>query len=189
MTLTWAQAVIEALAWTLLHFLWQGSLLGLTHWLALRNLRSATARYVVSLIALGCVLLTPVATFLHLHESPAAPVVASGVAPVMPEALPVTGNPPVSVAPGDHLELLPPLVVGIWLIGVLLLALRFMGGLLHVRRLTRGARFDLVPSTCSANWKACANASACACPCGLPSPPCRSAPWCWAGGARSCCCR
>lgn len=145
MTLTWAQAVIEALAWTLLHFLWQGSLLGLAHWLALRNLRSATARYVVSLIALGCVLLTPVATFLHLHESPAAPVVASGVAPVMLEALPVTGNPPVSVAPGDHLELLPPLVVGIWLIGVLLLALRFMGGLLHVRRLTRGARFDLVP--------------------------------------------
>lgn len=146
MTLIWAQAVIEALGWTLLHFLWQGSLLGLAHWLALRNLRSAKARYVVSLIALGCVLLTPVATFLHLQELPSVSPAANAATAVVLENPTVTESRP-AAAGSDHLELLPPFVVGAWLVGVLVLAARFMGGLLHVRRLTRSARFDLVPDS------------------------------------------
>lgn len=57
----WAQD----LAWTLLHFLWEGAILCLVAWMGLRLLRrrSANARYLWACLCLGLMLASVVATF------------------------------------------------------------------------------------------------------------------------------
>jgi hypothetical protein len=55
----------DALAWTLIHFLWQGSVLGAAAFIALRIVRPerGTTRYVIDVAALTVMLATTVATF------------------------------------------------------------------------------------------------------------------------------
>lgn len=63
-------AIVDALGWTLLHFLWQGMIVGLAVAAALfvtRN-RSASARYAVSCLALLLMVLAPVVTFVTTLE-------------------------------------------------------------------------------------------------------------------------
>ncbi|MCG8464550.1 MAG: M56 family metallopeptidase [Xanthomonadales bacterium] len=59
---------LEALAWTLIHFLWQGLVIGVVAALALRSLKKnkPQTRYTVALIAFAICALAPVATFAFL---------------------------------------------------------------------------------------------------------------------------
>src|SRR6476660_3876562 len=61
----------DALAWTLIHFLWQGAELGLVAFAVLRGMRPerATTRYAVGVGTLGMMLLTAIATFTLLSNS------------------------------------------------------------------------------------------------------------------------
>ena len=63
--------VAQCLSLTLLHFLWQGLLLGLAYWmlLAAAGVRSARVRYATSLLTLTLMALCPVVTFAVLYES------------------------------------------------------------------------------------------------------------------------
>lgn len=85
-------------AWTLLHFLWQGAVIALLAtgvlW-ALRR-RSASARYMVLLAALGLMAACPPATFLIIG-APAAPVSAVGEA--SPDLVAERPTPPTSTEP------------------------------------------------------------------------------------------
>jgi GWxTD domain-containing protein len=56
----------RAVAWALIHFLWQGALLGGVCWVALRALRITQARYAAACAVLGLMALSPVATVLLL---------------------------------------------------------------------------------------------------------------------------
>ena len=61
----WAQT----LAWALLHFVWQGALLGLVAFAALRLFRlSASTRYAVGVLTLVAMLAAPVITFTTLYR-------------------------------------------------------------------------------------------------------------------------
>lgn len=126
--------ILHTLGWTLLHFLWEGLLLGLLAWgaLALLQRRSPAARYGMGLLFLGLMALAPIVTFLMLLPS-------------APTALPVSAAAPLSAAPGAlpwtlRLEALLdpglPLVLALWTAGVALLSLRFAGSLLYLQRLT-----------------------------------------------------
>ena len=67
--------MIDALAWTLLHFLWQGALLGVMAFVLLRLARPdrASTRYAIGVAALGLMLISSVATFAMISSaSPAA---------------------------------------------------------------------------------------------------------------------
>ena len=55
--------MIEAAAWTLLHFLWQGTVVGLLVSFHLRFMRQASTRYVVACLAMLLMLVLPLATF------------------------------------------------------------------------------------------------------------------------------
>jgi len=76
---------IAALAWALVHFIWQGAAIALVAGLAGAALRRArpASRYVVLCGALAAMVLAPAVTFLVLRLPPAAgwaPAVAASVA-------------------------------------------------------------------------------------------------------------
>ena len=64
-------ATVDALAWTLLHFLWQGALLGFVAFVLLRFARPerATTRYAIGVATLGLMLIACITTFAILVES------------------------------------------------------------------------------------------------------------------------
>ena len=64
---------VDALAWTLLHFLWQGALLGVAAFALLRLARPerAATRYAIGVATLAVMLITCVTTFVVLSRQPA----------------------------------------------------------------------------------------------------------------------
>ena len=150
-----SRSLIESLGWTLVHFLWQGALLAAALSvmdMALAKARAA-ARYTAACAALALMLIVPAGTFLALRSQarPAAvtgpPIVARSVAP-RALAMPLASSSAVShVARGDRklerpsfsLARLLPWVVQAWILGVVLLSLRLLGGWWLVRRLVRSS--------------------------------------------------
>jgi bla regulator protein BlaR1 len=150
------QRIVEALGWTLFHSLWQGALAALGFALVLYFSRrnSARVRYALGLATLLLVLVASLATFRN-HYAAFGAVPAPGTA--VPAVAAAAGSP---VAAGETLaapargaqgELSParriaaffsdyfsrnlPLIVTLWLLGVLFLTLRFAGGMMYVERL------------------------------------------------------
>jgi beta-lactamase regulating signal transducer with metallopeptidase domain len=129
----------QALAWTLIHFLWQGAALGLLAWLALVLLRGATARarYGLACAFLILMVAAPAGTFIALQQQASATVelVSLQVETTAP-AVPRLAAP---LAPRVKAALDPslPWLLLVWAAGVLLLSARFLGSWLRVQRLRR----------------------------------------------------
>ena len=150
------QTSIQALAWSLIHFLWQGAVLGLIAFAVLRlpGLR-ATTRYVAGVATLTAMLAAPVGTFFYLNQSAsqsatvAEPVAGPAIRPSTVNAAeagpagdpaPTTNVAPIT--PGAQTHPIGPFVIlTVWLSGVVLLSLRLLGGWIVARRLiTRAVR-------------------------------------------------
>ena len=147
--------IIQTLGLTLLHFLWQGTLIALVLAALLFTLKSSASpvRYTVSCIGLVLMVLAPLATFIYLApsvkpvynfvETPEETLAAlsiSAPATVTTETLQEVAASEPSSPPGEAkkpfalftaktLKTYLPLLVGLWLLGVLILAFRLMGGL------------------------------------------------------------
>lgn len=163
-------SLTSILAWTLLHFVWQGALLTAGLVLALVALRrsGAHARYRAGVATMLLLVVAPIATAARLSgpssASPtsertasvldveratpvgrvARPQAAEASAVVTPGRDVHTGSPLATTIPRAFTdrarawaEAAAPVLVGTWLVGVLLLSVRFGGGWLRVRRLTR----------------------------------------------------
>jgi bla regulator protein BlaR1 len=129
-------ALIEQLGLSLLHFLWQGTLIGLLYWLTLIIARPASAqtRYTLAVGTLFALGLAPIVTFFQLGAvSTGAPAPlnadAAAIAPMLVTASSPAGPP----------SLLAWTVVA-WLAGVALLSLRLLLGWRHIVRLRRSAQ-------------------------------------------------
>ncbi len=137
---------IELLGTTLIHFIWQGALLmglAMLLLLALRN-RSAQSRYVACCGVLLLMAASPVITALMLapeFQATSIPLSIEGPVPHV-ELAPVSqiAQPP---AKFDE-RLLRPVAIG-WLIGVVILALRVLGGFLSLHGLRRSGHIPLPP--------------------------------------------
>jgi beta-lactamase regulating signal transducer with metallopeptidase domain len=149
------QTSIQALAWALVHFLWQGAVLGLMAFGVLRLGRlRATTKYLIGVGTLATMLAAPVATFLYLNAGPSEPsrtptlAAASFTSPAstLPKAGPsesATSTEASSTVPPSTPEhpLGPFVILTVWLSGVVLLSLRLLGGWVLARRLvTRAIR-------------------------------------------------
>ena len=126
--------VVDAIGESLLHFLWQGLLIGALLELVLVALRDASSdvRYLARCGALAAMAAAPLITFWLVLEGgqPAVPVVATALAP---EAV-------LGAAPqGTFLRA----VVALWALGASALCLRTAGGWLHLRVLCAGASGEL----------------------------------------------
>jgi beta-lactamase regulating signal transducer with metallopeptidase domain len=155
-----ARPATEAIGWALLHFIWQGALVGLVAAAALAALRKSAAdvRYVVAAIAMSLMVTMPVVTAVQSWRSASAPrtmeTVGAGApvdvpidraartsaAPAPARSRPVAGPPATSLGT-TRLQLWLPAFVLAWCCGVALLTLRLLSGWVWVRRLTtRGIR-------------------------------------------------
>ena len=126
---------IYALGWTLLHFLWQGALVGAAYGVARIALAHSRpqARYALGLGALALLAVLPVATLAHL-----APVSVAGDASLVAGTSVVVGSlAAVDAAAGTQIEPMLPWLVGAWLVGVLFCALRALLQYVRMRRLCR----------------------------------------------------
>ena len=141
---------ITIAGWTLVHFLWQGAVIGATAAVGLALLRAATpqARYGLAATALALMLLSPLATVTWL-SAPSTPTRLSSPfarATGTWADRSVAGRPvsrPAAVQPTSPtpagLGRMFPAIVSLWGTGVVLLFLRLLNGWWHVRRLHRGA--------------------------------------------------
>jgi beta-lactamase regulating signal transducer with metallopeptidase domain len=154
------QPAAQAIGWALLHFIWQGALIGALTALALGALRKGAAdvRYVVAAIGLSLMLTLPAVTAAQLwrsmppaHPAPtrtidrpssalATPPQEPVVAPVSSTAragLPVSIGGAIGESIAESIQVEPwlPVLVLAWLCGVAVLSLRLMSGWLWVQRM------------------------------------------------------
>ncbi|SHG68713.1 M56 family metallopeptidase [Massilia sp. CF038] len=145
--------LIDSIGWTLLHFVWQGAVIGLASAVALAALRRAGpgARYLVACAGLLTCLLWPAAE-LTLRLS-----AGSEAVPLMRFTDAMLVN-TVNGASGGLLALLQaslPLIVGFWAVCAAVLALRMALGLAWIGHTAARQRTD-------AHWQACASGIAAA---------------------------
>jgi len=161
-TMSWlSRGEIVALGWTLLHFCWQGTAVAVAYSVVDRVTARATSgvRYAVALIALALMPMVVMVTFVE-EMRVAAPSHANGQAAWAASSLRVDGRKgptlreiPLTLAlaverPNPWLvaraERVLPWVDSVWILGMLLLALRAMGGWWQLEQVRRRAR-TLVP--------------------------------------------
>jgi beta-lactamase regulating signal transducer with metallopeptidase domain len=134
--------LLQALGWTLLHFVWQGA--GLAALFAVANTlcRRATTRYALAVITLVLMMAAPVITFTGILRQ-SDPAVRHGAqktsaSAVMPVQIAARG--PQSGAPATGTQAAPVGMVWFveaWFLGVVLLSLRTAGGLFLIERMRR----------------------------------------------------
>ena len=156
-TLSWMQdGEVIALGWTLLHFCWQGAAIAVLYAAADRmTMRlGVKVRYGVALLALMLMPVAALVTFVeqerlvvHVtqggHEIAASQlgVMHASVVKNLPMVAPMVESSEIWIA-GNARHLLP-WIDGMWLVGVLLLALRAAGGWYELQRVRRCARLAI----------------------------------------------
>ncbi|MBS0200028.1 MAG: hypothetical protein JSR70_06215 [Proteobacteria bacterium] len=152
-------AWVPLLAATLLHFLWQGALIGALTWMSLLALRSARpqARYAVTCLALLACLVVPALTFTKLYVASVSTAVAATplAFAAAGSAGPAQAGIPLLVSLPSPLHSMFSWIVASWALGTSVFAVRMACGLWWVRRLrTSAACID------ARRWQACVDAFA-----------------------------
>lgn len=133
---TWMAAwvpYVYALGWSLLHFLWQGALIGLLYLLLRGGCSSSATRHRLGMACLLAMLACPLLTLALLWPEPGAVTNAISAATATATVADALAN---AASPAD-LERFLPWCVGLWLLGVCAIALR---SFLHWRHLVRTVR-------------------------------------------------
>ena len=129
---------MQALGWTLLHFLWQGTALAALAAAGIALCRRASTRYVLGVASLILMLLAPLSTFFfysqHSFGAITQPSLArSAVAPPATTGRSSARSSAESFPIGPSLDALPWLVEA-WLMGVAFFSLRSAGGFILLER-------------------------------------------------------
>ncbi len=116
--------LLNATGWTVIHFIWQGAVIGLIAAAALRTLRhqNPNTRCIICITALAAALLTFITTFFALLPGTRA-------------ELPLVAPLPVTEAVAAPTASFPPVIAGIWLLGVFIITLRFARQWISIHRL------------------------------------------------------
>jgi len=141
---------LQAIAWTLIHFCWQATAIAAAYRVASLAIarRSSNSRYLVALCALLLMVAVSITTFAwEFRSTMTAPVFASANANIQTALS--GGDFPRTTAPGyagtqvapENISLASvlPWIDGIWLLGVLGLSLRSLGGWWLIQRLRTSA--------------------------------------------------
>ena len=154
-----------ALGWTLLHFCWQGTAIDIFYAIANRVTMRASRnmRYGIGMVALALMPLTAAVTFVeqerlvvHVprdgHDIVASQLgsIHSTIVNAVPLAAPAVERSELWIA--WNADRLLPWMVGIWLAGVLLLAVRAAGGWWRLEQIRRDAR-NLIPAEVEASFR------------------------------------
>ncbi len=129
----------DALAWALVHFLWQGAALAGLAWVLMRLASSASLRYGIGVATMAAMVTAVVAT--TMLAGPAAEPVAAASASIEPSPVElVAPTLTIDVTEASPSFALPTTwILAAWALGVLLLSVRVLGGWWVARRLARTA--------------------------------------------------
>ena len=136
-------AWVDAIGWSLLHFLWQGALLGLVYRVVRPLCRGVAARYRLGMLLLAAMLLSPVATFVYLWPAAA---LAPGVAAALPSidvAATDIASQIVRGSSGALLESWLPWLVAVWFLGASAIGIRAFTQWRRLAWLVRNATIPL----------------------------------------------
>ena len=118
--------LVLSIGWALVHFIWQGTLIGGATALVLRAMREAPAakRYLVACVSLALMLLAPLATVVTNGSVDSIAVVS------------------VAAMEGDVIltNRVLPMAVVVWMLGVVVLSIRLAAACLGIERLKRATR-------------------------------------------------
>jgi beta-lactamase regulating signal transducer with metallopeptidase domain len=120
--------LVQSIGWALIHFIWQGAVIGGATALLLRAIdpQKAAMRYFVACLGLGVMPIAPVFSVLtndpYAGELVTAASASRGIATVVP------------------MDRMLALAVGIWMAGVVLLSIRLVAACIGVERLKRATR-------------------------------------------------
>jgi len=135
--------LLQALGWTLVHFVWQGAALAALFAVANNLCRRATTRYALAVITLVMMFVAPVITFTSLKQQRVPAVtygaqrpLASAVKPVQGVSVQARPSAPALETPAVQAAGML-LFVEAWFLGVVLLSLRTAGGLFLIERMRR----------------------------------------------------
>jgi beta-lactamase regulating signal transducer with metallopeptidase domain len=150
--------LLQTLGWTLLHSLWQGTLVAAVFFVVLVFVKRSNLRYGLACATLVTMLLAPVATFALFYERPQTDVSSAELTPaVANEKQPATSAPAHTLTTPqpeplednavlqqprlpnwrERLAVTLPYLVGFWILGVVLLSLRLVLQWLYAERFKR----------------------------------------------------
>jgi beta-lactamase regulating signal transducer with metallopeptidase domain len=135
-----SENLISAIGWTIIHSLWQGAAAALGCALLMVFLRRSAARtrYLAGVMTLILVIVMSMVTFVSIYQPgvPGIPVTAeNGTQLLLTGSATNQGNVTLAAFFKNYFNRHLPLVVTIWLLGVLVLVLRLSGGYLYNQRL------------------------------------------------------
>lgn len=135
--------LVNALGLTLLHFVWQGLLIGLIYALGKSLFRTASThvRYTWALGTLLALAVTPVVSFLYFHSAPDG-AVSDSTARLAAMARNAAGS---SESSGFSLGLVLPWIVAVWTAGVSLMSIRTGLGWWYLHQLRRTVDYHIAP--------------------------------------------
>jgi beta-lactamase regulating signal transducer with metallopeptidase domain len=146
--------VMTAIGHALLHFLWQGALIGVLAALALQALREAQpqVRYTVACFALLACVLAPLSTFIaQLAAASPEPLFGAALTttPHLVAAPQVRGPLFGLVSPPEQFSVYLPWIVALWAAGASVMSLRIAMGLMWIQRMRNTPQGEL-----QATWQA-----------------------------------
>jgi bla regulator protein blaR1 len=129
-------AIVNTLGTVLLHFLWQGALIGILYALARSQCVSVSARYRVGLFALFALAASPFVTFAWLWSGPDAALGSSVSAGAIGASVLAAAD---RAASQWQLSAILPWLVAVWMGGVLMLAMRSLWQWRRLKRIVHEA--------------------------------------------------
>lgn len=137
----------DAIAWALVHFLWQGAALAIVAAVLMRLASAASVRYMIGVATLAAMVVAvglTIATGTTAATEPTQPHMVQGPteSTVQGSITPVQGSsgPKVQRSEGPKVQELPTTwIFTVWIIGVVLLSTRALGGWWVARRVAREA--------------------------------------------------
>ena len=132
-------AWVDAIGWTLLHFLWQGTVIGVFYAVVRPLFPGVVARYRLGMGVLLAMLTCPLITLAYVWPAPVA--AQGGAALALPSMIVVTDATSLGIS-SVTLEAWLPWLVAVWFVGVSAIALRAFA---HWRRLSWLLRNAAIP--------------------------------------------
>lgn len=140
-----SEEFISAIGWTLLHSLWQGALIALFLGVGLLFLqkKSSALRYNIGAFAIVLTLIAFLGTFTFLYQNEvntaqlnneSVLIVVDGTNEVNPVSNAIQNENLFSIFT-DYFNHHLPVIVVLWLLGVMIFSLRFLGGIAYLERL------------------------------------------------------
>lgn len=144
MTFHLSPEFVRAVGWGLLHFVWQGAAVAALLALLMAFCRKASIRYAASVLALLLMLALPVLTFFVLQQPALSTQTPSSsstplLTPVTSSWGPANGRHSMPVTPSESQPEAIFWLVRLWMIGVVMFALRSAGGFVLVQRVRKVA--------------------------------------------------